>query len=257
MTGRHEGPAATGQGHLRAAHADRERVVAALQAAFVQGRLDKDELDARVGQALAARTYAELAALTADLPAGPAGVPARPADLPSGPAGVPAGPAHLPSGSASAGTAAAGPARTPAGMMARTAYRSGIFLLLTVALIEGAFLTGSGAFLVLAAYAFMAFGGFFAYGVIDTWHERRARRQPPRAGQRGQRGPGPGGRDGRDGRDGRELEGGRPGGTGRGPSPVRDDQNRAEVRGRKAGQDRRHPRGIPAPRGTGPVPGRA
>jgi Domain of unknown function (DUF1707) len=268
MTGRHEGPAATGQGHLRAAHADRERVVAALQAAFVQGRLDKDELDARVGQALAARTYAELAALTADLPAGPAGVPAGPADLPSGPAGVPAGPADLPSGpagvppgpadlpsgSAAAGTAAAGPTRTPAGMMARTAYRSGIFLLLTVALIEGAFLTGSGAFLVLAAYAFMAFGGFFAYGVIDTWHERRARRQPPQAGQRGQRGPGPGGRDGR---DGRELEGGRPGGTGRGPSPVRDDQNRAEVRGRKAGQDRRHPRGIPAPRGTGPVPGRA
>ena len=31
--------------------------------------LDNDELDARVGQAFASRTYAELAALTADIPA--------------------------------------------------------------------------------------------------------------------------------------------------------------------------------------------
>jgi uncharacterized protein DUF1707 len=38
----------------------------------VQGRLAKDELDARVGQALASRTYADLAALTADIPAEPA-----------------------------------------------------------------------------------------------------------------------------------------------------------------------------------------
>ena len=37
--------------------------------AFVQGRLTKDELDARVGQTFGARTYAELAELTADLPA--------------------------------------------------------------------------------------------------------------------------------------------------------------------------------------------
>jgi len=35
----------------------------------VHGRLTRDELDARTGQALAARTYADLAALTADLPA--------------------------------------------------------------------------------------------------------------------------------------------------------------------------------------------
>ena len=41
-----------------------------LRAAFVQGRLTKDEFDSRVGQALTARTYAELAVLTADLPAG-------------------------------------------------------------------------------------------------------------------------------------------------------------------------------------------
>jgi hypothetical protein len=63
-------PAAAGRGHLRACHADREQVIGTLKAAFVQGRLGKDELNARVGQALAARTYADLAGLTADLPAG-------------------------------------------------------------------------------------------------------------------------------------------------------------------------------------------
>jgi hypothetical protein len=61
---------AEGRGHLRASHTDREQVIGTLKAAFVQGRLVKDELDLRVGQALASRTYAELAALTADLPAG-------------------------------------------------------------------------------------------------------------------------------------------------------------------------------------------
>ena len=62
--------AAGGRGRLRASHADREQVISTLKAAFVQGRLTKDELDARVGQTLAARTYADLAAVTADLPAG-------------------------------------------------------------------------------------------------------------------------------------------------------------------------------------------
>jgi Domain of unknown function (DUF1707) len=59
-----------GRGHLRASRADREQVIDALKAAFVQGMLAKDEFDLRVGQTLASRTYAELAALTADLPAG-------------------------------------------------------------------------------------------------------------------------------------------------------------------------------------------
>jgi hypothetical protein len=59
-----------GRGRLRASHADREHVIGMLKAAFVQGRLTKDELDVRVGQTFASRTYAELAVLTADLPAG-------------------------------------------------------------------------------------------------------------------------------------------------------------------------------------------
>jgi Domain of unknown function (DUF1707) len=58
----------TGLGHLRASHTDREQVVDVLKTAFVQGRLAKDEFDGRVGQALASRTYADLAAVTTDLP---------------------------------------------------------------------------------------------------------------------------------------------------------------------------------------------
>ena len=61
---------AGGRGHLRASHADREQVIETLKAAFVQGRLDRDEFGLRVGQAFASRAYAELAALTADIPAG-------------------------------------------------------------------------------------------------------------------------------------------------------------------------------------------
>jgi hypothetical protein len=61
---------AGGRGHLRASHADREQVIGTLKAAFVQGMLAKDEFDLRVGQAFGSRTYAELAALTADLAAG-------------------------------------------------------------------------------------------------------------------------------------------------------------------------------------------
>lgn len=61
---------AAGRSRLRASHADREHVIDMLKAAFVHGRLDKDEFDARVGQAFASRTYAELAAVTSDIPAG-------------------------------------------------------------------------------------------------------------------------------------------------------------------------------------------
>jgi hypothetical protein len=55
-------------GRVRASHADRDQVVAVLKAAFVQGRLTKDEFEARVGQTFASRTYAELAVITADIP---------------------------------------------------------------------------------------------------------------------------------------------------------------------------------------------
>jgi hypothetical protein len=46
-----------------------QQVIEALTAAFIEGRLSKDEFDHRVGQALAA--YAELKAIAADIPAAP------------------------------------------------------------------------------------------------------------------------------------------------------------------------------------------
>ena len=54
-----------------AGSADRERAVGVLRAAFTEGRLTQDELDDRVARAHAARTYGDLWALIADLPAGP------------------------------------------------------------------------------------------------------------------------------------------------------------------------------------------
>jgi hypothetical protein len=60
-------------GKLRAGHADRERAIDVLKAAFAEGRLDQDEYVERVGQVHASRTYGELAVLTSDLPVGPLG----------------------------------------------------------------------------------------------------------------------------------------------------------------------------------------
>jgi hypothetical protein len=59
-----------GHGRLRASTADRERAVDVLKTGFAEGRLTKDEYDARVSQAYAAETYAELAMVTSDLPGG-------------------------------------------------------------------------------------------------------------------------------------------------------------------------------------------
>lgn len=72
-----EVPVTSGPGDQRspATGSGREQVIAALEAAFVEGRLTKTEFDMRVGQALA--IYAELDALTADIPA-----PAQPAVKP-------------------------------------------------------------------------------------------------------------------------------------------------------------------------------
>ena len=44
-------------------------MIGTLKSAYVLGFVAKDEFDVRVGQALTARTYAELAVVTADLPA--------------------------------------------------------------------------------------------------------------------------------------------------------------------------------------------
>jgi len=161
---------AAGRGHLRAAQADRERAVEALKAAFAQGRLDADELDDRVGRAFASRTYAELAALTADIPASQAS----------------AGQASA--GQAVAGPAAAEPPGSPARTLATAARRAGLCILVMLALVGLMALTKIELFGLLAYYggilAVIAASGFLGYGVVDAWHERRSREHPPAAGAR-------------------------------------------------------------------------
>jgi hypothetical protein len=76
------GPEAAAWARLRTSDADRERAIEALKVAFVQGRLTKDELDTRAGLALVSRTYAELTAATANIPARPAAPRPRPMPRP-------------------------------------------------------------------------------------------------------------------------------------------------------------------------------
>jgi uncharacterized protein DUF1707 len=62
---------------MRAGNQDREKVVAHLNSAFAEGRLDVSELDERVAAAYQAKTLGELVPLTADLPAQYAASPVR------------------------------------------------------------------------------------------------------------------------------------------------------------------------------------
>lgn len=60
------GPVARAQ--MLAADSDRDQVVALLTTAFTEGRLTKDEYDARLGHALTARTYGDLDTVITGLP---------------------------------------------------------------------------------------------------------------------------------------------------------------------------------------------
>ena len=165
MTGPEDRRAAADRGRLRAAHADREQVIGALKTAFVDGRLTKDELDARAAQAFGARTVADLAKLTADIPAGRAAAPlARPA-----------APAH----------------RRP---LARAAVKAVICLIIAAAAWWVASIADPGPrpspyqswaapLVLLATIAVFTAVGIVAHGVVTSWQLRRSRRQPP---------PGPG-----------------------------------------------------------------
>jgi len=140
MPGDGRAPVAAGRGHMRASHADRDQMIDTLKAAFVQGRLTKDEFDARVGHALASRTYAELAAVTVGIPAAPAlSRPPRTPPLPAQP-----------------GT----PSRRPAGHAARWG-KSG---LVTPAILAAGFTFGSlpgegryGAVALVVAFVYFVF----------------------------------------------------------------------------------------------------
>lgn len=74
-------PEPTQPGQLRASDADREHVASLLRQAAGDGRLDLGELDERLSQAYAARTYADLEPLTSDIP-GAVAVP-TPAQIPA------------------------------------------------------------------------------------------------------------------------------------------------------------------------------
>lgn len=72
----HGYPVAGGElGKMRAADADRDRMAAILGAAYSEGRLSRDEYDARLERVLSARTYADLDHVVTDLPAARATVP--------------------------------------------------------------------------------------------------------------------------------------------------------------------------------------
>ena len=178
------GPAdeiAARQGRWRASHADREQVVGALKAAFVQGRLTADELDERVGQALAARTYAELAALTTDLPPDPA--PARepgPARQP-GPATQPA-PARQPA-----------PDRRPQNTASRRAVKAGaaaIGVTVTAASVAGAVAGQPAAFVFVAVFMVVLAAAATAV-VASVIHVALKLEARQRSRPRGQQPPGP------------------------------------------------------------------
>ena len=70
---------------IRISDADRNRVIDRLQQATSEGRLSLDELDDRITDALAARTWAEIDPLVDDLPAAPeaAGPPTEPLASPA------------------------------------------------------------------------------------------------------------------------------------------------------------------------------
>ena len=188
MTTGPQDPAAS-RDRLRAGHADREQVIEALKTAFVDGRLTKNELAARTGRALAAQTYADLAALTADIPAESAAAlpltaePAAAAPAPAGP--TPAEPAAtLP-----------GPARPPAPPIRRPLVKAatvtGVCLGIAAAAIEiGAHIdpnvpgpnphhawVAACFSLALGAVIIAAFTVFL--GVAVAIEQRRSRRQPP------------------------------------------------------------------------------
>jgi hypothetical protein len=151
---------AAGRGRLRASHADREQVIGTLKAAFVQGRLTKDELDARVGQTLASRTYADLAAVTADLPAGLARTQ----------------PGRQPARAKARPTASAAVILCPAAIFA------------SAGLVHAVFTGNDRLVIAFIMPAFISLVAWMVAGVmmVDSWHQKRSRRQlPPPSARRG------------------------------------------------------------------------
>jgi hypothetical protein len=211
--------AAGGRDHIRASHADREHVVDTLKAAFVQGRLTKDEFDQRVGQAFDSKTYAELTALSADLPDGPT----RPLSPPGRAQGWSLGDEKV----------------------LEWAIASALSPLAPLA---AAFLTGNQVFAAVSVILLvldLVLGLPFLMIVVGTRvEERRQESRSPRS--QGQPPP--------PGRGGRPLGGQRRGRTGHDPAPpgLHTDETRADMRAHKS---RVGPRSDQVPCLMRPVPG--
>lgn len=217
--GDHSAPVG-GRGGLRASHADREHVIEVLKDAFVQGRLDHGQLDARVGQALASRTYAELAALTADIPAGQA--PRQPARVQN---------------------------RMPQSHPVRNgAIGVGVSAAVAAAAVLGAFILDDQAgvaFFVLGAFiVLVAVPLIIVATAVTSSDQRRSRGQPPTRPERGGHAP--------------QVQ--RPGAVGPDPAlpGASPDETRADMRSHRSRPGRRpdscRPRAR-ARRGLQPVPG--
>jgi Domain of unknown function (DUF1707) len=152
---------ASDRGRLRASHADREQAIGTLKAAFVQGMLDQDEFGLRVSQTLAARTHADLAALTVDLPTGLAGT-------------------RLPG---KTGPAQANPAANKALLRG-----SWVVVLLTIGFMLGAFPASPLFALVVGVLPLLIAVPVAGTLTLDAWREKRSHgRLPP-----GPARPGPG-----------------------------------------------------------------
>jgi hypothetical protein len=159
--GDHGAADAKARGYLRASHADRDHVISTLKVAFVQGRLTKDEFDLRVSQTLTSRTYADLAALTVDIPAGLAAAEAPRRTAPE--------PAHH-------------PVNKP------LLWSMSVLTLAGVASMGLAFL--AEAYLLLLVYGLLAvLVGAPVAGtlMLDSWHETRSGGQLPPRRTRGRR----------------------------------------------------------------------
>ena len=99
---------------MRAADTDRDRAAELLRAAAAEGRITFEELDERVSQAYAAKTFADLQAITHDLP-GPGITPPAPAARPAAaPAATAAAPGPAASVAIMCGARRAGPWVVPA-----------------------------------------------------------------------------------------------------------------------------------------------
>ena len=155
---------AGGHGRLRASHADRERVIGTLKAAFVQGMLDRDEFGQRLGLAFAARTYADLAALTDDIPARLIGTQPQP-------------------------TPARSRSRKPIDKRVKVTAQVACLSIPQAVLVAAFFLTGNGAFFVLSVLYFALATSFAGALMVEAWEQKRSGGQvtpPPAPGARGQ-----------------------------------------------------------------------